>query len=112
MAKTQRSHNRPGRGYSAYAMKIELGDAVFFVPTDTLDNSETIPRIIPEGAQAWKGKINEQISVPSDQEASTETSADKCTPHYGMGMFGLIQAGDSIANLDTAQTVKHPGKAV
>ncbi|MBS3651861.1 hypothetical protein KEU06_24950 [Pseudaminobacter sp. 19-2017] len=35
----------------------------------------------------------------------------KCAPHFGMGMVGVIQVGESTANLDAAETAKLPGKA-
>ncbi len=38
-------------------LKIEPGDTVTFVPTDKSHNSETILGMIPEGAEAWRGKI-------------------------------------------------------
>lgn len=31
----------------------------------------------------------------------------KCTPHYIMGMIGLVVVGDQTANLDAAKAVPH-----
>ena len=89
-------------------LKIAPGDTVTFVATNPTHNSEAIPGMIPEGAEAWKGKMNEEITVTF---AEPGLYGYKCMPHYGMGMVGLIQVGDEPANAEQAQTVKHPGRA-
>ena len=89
-------------------LKIAPGDTVTFVATDKGHNSETILGMIPEGAETWKGKMNEEIKVTFSTEG---IYGYKCTPHFGMGMVGLIQVGESTENLDAAQTAKLPGKA-
>jgi pseudoazurin len=89
-------------------LKIEPGDTVTFVATDKGHNSESILGMIPEGAETWKGKINEEIQVTFSTEG---IYGYKCTPHFGMGMVGLVQVGNSTENLDAAQTAKLPGKA-
>lgn len=89
-------------------LKIEPGDSVTFVPTDKGHNSESILEMIPEGAETWKGKINEEITVTYDIEG---IYGYKCMPHFGLGMVGLIQVGESTDNLNSAETAKLPGKA-
>ena len=89
-------------------LKIEPGDTVTFVPTDRGHNSEAIPELIPEGAEPWKGKIDEQISVTLSVEG---LYGYRCLPHFALGMVGLIQVGDSTANIDAFQTATLPGKA-
>lgn len=89
-------------------LKIAPGDTVTFVATDKGHNSETILGMIPEGAETWKGKMNEEITVTFSTEG---IYGYKCTPHFGMGMVGLIQVGNNIDNLDAAQTAKLPGRA-
>ena len=89
-------------------LKIAPGDTVTFVATDKGHNSETILGMIPEGAETWKGKMNEEIKVTFSTEG---IYGYKCTPHFGMGMVGLVQVGESTENLDAAQTAKLPGKA-
>lgn len=83
------------------------GDTVTFVPVDKGHNAETIKGLIPDGANAFKGKINEQITVTVEQEGIYGV---KCLPHYGMGMVALIAVGQPV-NLEQARTVKHIGKA-
>ncbi|WP_439604685.1 pseudoazurin [Shinella sp.] len=89
-------------------LKIAPGDSVTFLATDRGHNSETILGMIPETAETWKGKMNEEIKVTFDVEG---IYGIKCMPHFGMGMVGLIQVGEGTANLDAAQTAKLPGKA-
>ena len=89
-------------------LKIEPGDTVTFVATDKGHNAESILDMIPESAETWKGKINEEITVTFDIEG---TYGIKCLPHFAMGMVALIQVGDSTENLDAAQTAKLPGRA-
>ncbi|MBP0437720.1 pseudoazurin [Tianweitania sediminis] len=83
------------------------GDTVTFVVVDKGHNAESIKGMTPEGAEPFKGKINEELKVTLDKEGIWGV---KCTPHYGMGMVALIKAGEATAS-EEAQAVKHPGKA-
>ena len=83
------------------------GDTVTFVPTDKGHDAETIKGMIPDGAEPFKGKMNEQVTVTLDKEG---VYGVKCVPHYGMGMVALIVVGKPV-NLEQAEAVKHPGKA-
>ena len=88
-------------------LKVELGDTVKFVPTDKGHDAESIKGMMPEGAEAFKGKINQEVTYTVEKEG---VYGVKCTPHYAMGMVMLIVAGEP-ANAEEAKTVKHPGKA-
>ena len=44
------------------------GDTIKFVPSDKSHNAETIRGMIPEGAQAFKTKMNEEYSVKLDKQ--------------------------------------------
>ena len=81
---------------------------VKFVVADKGHNSESVKGMLPEGAEPWKGKINEELTVTFDVEG---IYGYKCTPHFAMGMVGLIQVGEGTANLESAKTAKLPGKA-
>lgn len=63
--------------------------------------------MMPAGAEPFKGKINEKITVPLSVEG---VYGVKCTPHYGMGMVALLVVGKPV-NLDEAKAVKQSGKA-
>ncbi|MEW9613000.1 pseudoazurin [Shinella sp. S4-D37] len=88
-------------------VRAEVGDTVTFVPTDKGHDAESIKGMIPDGAEPFKGKINQQITVTMEKEGAYGV---KCTPHYGMGMVALIVAG-APTNLQEAKTPKHPAKA-
>lgn len=83
------------------------GDTVKFVPTDKSHNVESIKGMIPEGAESFKSKMNEEITVTLDKDG---VYGVKCAPHYGMGMVALIVVGQPV-NADEAKAVKQTGKA-
>lgn len=83
------------------------GDTIKFVPTDKSHNAESIKGMIPDGAEAFKGKTNAEIAVTVTQEG---VYGVKCAPHYGMGMVALIVVGKPV-NLAAAEAVKQVGKA-
>lgn len=89
-------------------VKVAPGDTVTFVPTDKGHNVETIKGMIPEGAEAFKSKMNEAYKVTFDKPGAYGV---KCTPHIGMGMVGVVVVGDAPANLDAVKTGKLPKKA-
>jgi len=90
-------------------LKVAVGDTVKFIPTDKSHNAETIRNMIPEGAEPFKGKVNEEISVTFTVPG---LYGIKCAPHYPMGMVALVLVGDMpAANLDAAKAIKHPAKA-
>ena len=89
-------------------VKLSPGDTVTFVPTDKSHNVETIKGMLPEGAEPLKSKINETYKVTLNTPGAYGI---KCTPHYGMGMVGLLVVGDDPANLDAIKALKNPKKA-
>lgn len=88
-------------------IKAAPGDTIKFVPTDKSHNAETIKGMIPEGAESFKSKMNEEFSVTLDKEG---VYGVKCAPHYGMGMVAMIVVGQPV-NADEAKAVKQTGKA-
>ncbi|MFX0545359.1 pseudoazurin [Roseovarius sp. S1116L3] len=67
------------------------GDTIRFVPTDKSHNAETIDDMIPEGAEGFVGKINQEVEVTLDAEG---VYGIMCKPHYSMGMVMTIAVGD------------------
>ena len=88
--------------------KVAKGDTVTFIPTDKSHNAETVKDLLPAGATAFKGKMNEAVKVTFDVEGAYVV---KCSPHVGMGMVGLIVVGDAPANLAAITELKGPPKA-
>ncbi|MCV3767073.1 pseudoazurin [Rhizobium sp. TRM95796] len=89
-------------------VKVAPGDSVTFVPTDKSHNAESIKDMIPAGAEPFKGKTNQPITVTFTAPGAY---AVKCMPHVGMGMVALVVVGDAPANLDAIKTAKLPKKA-
>ncbi len=88
-------------------IKAAPGDTIRFVPTDKGHNVETIKGMIPEGAEAFKSKFNEEYTVTLTTEG---VYGVKCAPHYAMGMVALIEVGQPV-NVEEAKAVKQTGKA-
>jgi pseudoazurin len=86
------------------------GDSVKFVATDKGHNSEIIDDMVPEGAEGWKGRINDEVEVTLETPGFY---GYKCTPHFGTGMVGLIvvQGDGMMDNLEAAQGVRLRGQA-
>jgi pseudoazurin len=88
-------------------VKITPGDSVKFIPTDKGHNAESVSGMVPEGAGAFTGKMNEELTVTFDKPGLYGV---KCKPHYGMGMVGLVVVGKP-ENAAEAKIVIHPGRA-
>jgi pseudoazurin len=84
----------------------ELGDTIHFVPTDKGHNSTAV--VVPDGAEEWQGKLSQEVTVTLEVPG---LYAYKCTPHFGLGMVGLIVVGDPSVNLEAVKSAKYPGKA-
>ncbi|HXV30241.1 MAG TPA: pseudoazurin [Sinorhizobium sp.] len=89
-------------------VKVNPGDTVTFIPTDKGHNVETIKDMVPDGAQPFKGKMNETFKVTFDVPG---VYGVKCAPHVGMGMVGAVVVGDAPANIEKVKAVKLPKKA-
>ena len=81
-------------------LKIKPGDTVKWVNANPGHNTVSISEMTPAGGSSWDGKMNEEVSVKFDIEG---VYGYKCTPHYILGMVGLIVVGDSNVNKDQAK---------
>lgn len=88
-------------------IKAAVGDTINFVSPDKGHNAESIGGMLPDGVEPFKGKMSEGFTLTLTAEG---VYGIKCTPHYGMGMVALIQAGAPV-NLDAAAAVPQKGKA-
>lgn len=86
------------------------GDVIKFIPTDPSHQSSSIDGMIPEGAEAWKGKTNEAIEVTLTEPG---VYGYKCVPHYAGGMVGLvIVEGEGMTeNVASAKKLRQVGLA-
>lgn len=72
-------------------VQAQPGDTIRFVPTDKGHNAEVNKGMLPEGAETFKGKINEEFEVTLDAEGVYGVI---CKPHFAMGMVMTIAIGD------------------
>lgn len=90
-------------------LRIAPGDTVTFVATDKGHQVETIKGFVPEGAEGFKGKLNQDLTVTLTEPGGY---AIKCLPHLGVGFVGLIVVGDGVpANAEALKSIKLPAKA-
>lgn len=89
-------------------VQAQPGDVIHFVAVDKGHDVQSIKGMLPEGVEAFKGKMSENFDLTVTAEG---VYGVKCTPHYAMGMIALIAVGDPAANLETAKAVKNPKKA-
>lgn len=73
-------------------LNVQPGDTVKFIATDRGHNAETNKGMVPEGAEGFKGKLNEEIEITFDTEGWYGVI---CNPHYAMGMVMAIEVGEA-----------------
>ena len=88
-------------------VQAQPGDTVTFIPTDKGHNVEAIKDMLPEGVEIFKSKINETYVLTVDVPG---VYGVKCTPHFAMGMVGLIVVGEDTTNLEAIKAIKVPKK--
>ena len=81
-------------------LQIKAGDTGRWLNAQPGHNSVSIDEMTPAGGSTWNGKMNEEIVVKFDTEG---VYGYKCTPHYILGMVGLIVVGDASNNLSAAK---------
>lgn len=74
-------------------IKVSVGDTIHFKATDMSHNSASVQGMVPNGASAWAGSMNQDISVTLDTEG---VYVYQCDPHAMMAMIGVIQVGDAV----------------
>ena len=80
-------------------LKINPGDTVTWKASNPGHNTASINEMSPDNALQWNGKINEEIKITFYKEG---VYGYKCTPHYILGMVGIVSVGDNTVNLSSA----------
>ena len=80
-------------------LQINPGDTVTWKATNPGHNTASINEMSPDSSLQWDGKINEELKITFTKEG---TYGYKCTPHYILGMVGIVSVGDNTANLSAA----------
>jgi len=96
-----------GPGFVPDLIRLTPGDSVHFVASDLGHNVQSIPGMLPVKASSFGGELNNSFTVTFDKPG---LYGFKCSPHYFIGMVGLIVVGDT-HNEDEIKKISHPGIA-
>ncbi|RLQ87920.1 pseudoazurin [Notoacmeibacter ruber] len=72
-------------------IQIAPGDTVKFIATDKSHNAQSVDEMIPEGAEPFVGKINQEVDITPEVPG---VYVVKCNPHFAMGMVMTIAVGE------------------
>lgn len=72
-------------------VQAQPGDTIKFLAANKGHNAEINKGMLPEGAEPFKGKVNQEIEVTLDVEGVYGVI---CKPHFAMGMVMTIAVGD------------------
>ncbi|WP_426369388.1 plastocyanin/azurin family copper-binding protein [Pseudocolwellia sp. HL-MZ7] len=79
-------------------LKIFQGDTVTFIPSDPSHNVESVS--IPEQASAFASPMGQTFSYTFSNKG---VYLYKCSPHFALGMLGVIQVGEAENRLKVEQ---------
>ncbi|MGD0191448.1 MAG: pseudoazurin [Rhizomicrobium sp.] len=94
-------------GFDPQLVTIAPGDTVHFVATDKGHDAESIPGMIPVGANPFAAGIGQDLKVTFTVPG---VYGYRCGPHGSLGMVGLIVVGNPV-NEAAAKQVSVPGMA-
>ncbi len=94
--------------YHPAVISVPAGETVTWVATDKGHNVEFIRGAVPDGVEIFRSRINQDASFTFDQPG---VYVYKCTPHYGLGMVGIVVVGGDTGNLDEVSGKSYPGKS-
>jgi pseudoazurin len=81
--------------FSQELIRAEVGDVIRFISTDRCHNAQSVKDAIPEGQEAFRGRMNQDVEYIVTE---TGLTAVVCQPHESMGMVALIVVGDDLSN--------------
>lgn len=93
--------------FSQELIRAEVGDVIRFVPTDRSHNAQSVRDALPEGQDAFKGKMNKEIEYLVTEAGLT---AVVCQPHQTMGMVALVIVGNDLSNAQDILDARLRGK--
>lgn len=94
--------------FSPGIINVDVGDTVTWVASSRGHNVEFISGAVPDGVEPFRSKLGKDVSYTFDTPG---VYAYKCTPHYGLGMVGIVVVGDDVGNLEDVADKRYPGKA-
>lgn len=81
--------------FSPELVRAEVGDVIKFIATDRSHNAQSVRDALPEGQEAFKGRMSKDVEYVVTE---TGLTAVVCQPHQTMGMVALIVVGDDFSN--------------
>lgn len=79
-------------------VKANKGDTIKFVPTDPAHDVASVS--LPKGVKAFSAPVGKPLSIKVTEEG---VYFYECKAHLPMAMIGVIQVGNSKANLEEAK---------
>ncbi|WP_299964320.1 pseudoazurin [uncultured Roseobacter sp.] len=89
-------------------IRVQPGDMVTFIPSDSGHNTASKRGMIPDGADPWNSTVDERLTITPTVPG---IYGYLCLPHYEMGMVGVIVVGDDLSSLEAVKKARHPGHA-
>lgn len=94
--------------YAPDLVRVDAGDTVTWVATTKGHNVEFIKGGVPVGVEAFRSKLSKDASYTFTVPG---VYVYKCTPHYGLGMVGIVIVGGDSSNLEAVKALRYPGKS-
>ncbi len=95
--------------FSQELIRAEVGDVIRFIPTDNSHNAQSVKDALPDGQEAFSGRMNQEVEYTVTEPGLT---AVICLPHQVMGMVALVVVGDDVSNADQILEARIPGKGM
>ena len=76
-------------------IRAEVGDVIRFIATDRSHNAQSVKDALPEGQEAFRGRMNQDVEYIVTE---TGLTAVVCQPHESRGRVALIVVGDERSN--------------
>ena len=86
-------------------IKVNKGDTVKWVATNPGHNVAFVENGVPAGVPLFSSPIQKEITYKFEKPG---IYVYKCTPHFGMGMVGLVVVGGDKSNLAAAKAAYVP----
>lgn len=74
-------------------IKVAKGDSITFIPSDATHNVESVS--VPSDAAPFNSAMGAEVTITFNNNG---VYLYKCTPHFALGMLGVVQVGEP-ANL-------------
>jgi pseudoazurin len=93
--------------FSQELIQAEVGDTIRFLPTQKGHNAQSVRGAVPEGQEAFRGRINQEVEYEVTEAGLT---AVVCLPHQAQGMVALVMVGNDVSNAEDVLDARIPGQ--